>query len=74
VKEHEFVNSHQGGIIKHRCQEILDGLRDSLLGVQEVPSSNLGSPAKFLKGLQTPDLPEFDSCELRLVSSAQRAL
>ena len=27
-----------------------------LLGVQEVPSSNLGSPTKFLKELQTSDL------------------
>src|ERR1035438_5452011 len=27
-----------------------------LLGVQEVPSSNLGGPTKFLKGLQTPVL------------------
>ena len=26
-----------------------------LLGVQEVPSSNLGSPTKFLKELQTSD-------------------
>ena len=29
-----------------------------LLGVQEVPSSNLGSPTKFLKELQTSDLSE----------------
>jgi hypothetical protein len=29
-----------------------------LLGVQEVPSSNLGSPTKFLIQLQTPDPPE----------------
>ena len=27
-----------------------------LLGVQEVPSSNLGGPTKFLKDLQTPTL------------------
>jgi hypothetical protein len=29
-----------------------------LLGVQEVPSSNLGSPTKFLKDIQTSDLPK----------------
>src|ERR1039457_1904669 len=29
-----------------------------LLGVQEVPSSNLGSPTKFLKELQTADPPQ----------------
>ena len=29
-----------------------------LLGVQEVPSSNLGSPTKFLKDLQAPGLPQ----------------
>ena len=28
-----------------------------LLGVQEVPSSNLGGPTKFLKDLQAADLP-----------------
>src|SRR5580704_1935461 len=28
-----------------------------LLGVQEVPSSNLGGPTKFLKDLQAPTLP-----------------
>jgi hypothetical protein len=28
------------------------------LGVQDVPSSNLGGPTKFLKDLQTADLPE----------------
>ena len=28
-----------------------------LLGVQEVPGSNPGSPTKFLKDLHTPDLP-----------------
>jgi hypothetical protein len=30
-----------------------------LLGVQEVPSSNLGGPTKFLKDLQTADLPQL---------------
>jgi hypothetical protein len=29
-----------------------------LLGVQEVPSSNLGGPTKFLKDLPIEDLPE----------------
>ena len=29
-----------------------------LLGVQEVPGSNPGGPTKFLKDLQTPDLPQ----------------
>jgi hypothetical protein len=29
-----------------------------LLGVQEVPSSNLGGPTKFLIALQLTDLPE----------------
>ena len=29
----------------------------SLLGVQEVPSSNLGGPTKFLNDLQTTHLP-----------------
>jgi hypothetical protein len=29
-----------------------------LLGVQEVPGSNPGGPTKFLKDLQTSDLPK----------------